>query len=269
MTFTRASCSYPICVISRAEILTGMHGWQNGVDGLASNQFRERVSYWPETLRRAGYQTWYVGKWHTRGRPGQIGYTGVNGLYSGGGGAWWREGQTDWKGFPITGYRGWIFQSEDGRQKFPERGVGLTANISAKFADAAIELMRRPSKSPWFLHLNFTAPHDPLHMPPGYEGKYKTANMPVPANFMAEHPFDHGNFDGRDERLMHWPRTREAVADVLRVYYSVIDDMDRQIGRILRALDETGQADNTVVIFSTRPRHGGRQPRAARQAEYV
>ena len=36
-----------------------------------------------------------------------------------------KTGQTDWKGFPITGYRGWVFQSEDGKEKFPEKGVGL------------------------------------------------------------------------------------------------------------------------------------------------
>ena len=251
MTFPRASCSYPICVISRAEILTGMHGWQNGVDGLSSNKLHENVSLWPETLRQAGYQTWYVGKWHTRGRPSQLGFTAVNGLFSGGGGAWWRDGQTDWKGFPITGYRGWIFQTEDGTKKFPDRGVGLTADISSKFADAAIELLKRPSESPWYLHVSFTAPHDPLHMPSGYEGKYKAAEMPVPDNFLSQHPFDHGNFDGRDERLMHWPRTRAAVADVLRVYYSVIDDMDQQIGRILTALEESGQAENTLIIFSS------------------
>ena len=251
MTFRRATCSYPICVVSRAEILTGMHGWQNGVDGMSRTGFRQNVTFWAETLQRSGYQTWYVGKWHTRGRPSHLGFGGVNGLFSGGGGKWWQEGQTDWKGFPITGYRGWVFQSADGRKKYPQRGVGVTADISAKFADAAIELLRRPAEKPWFMHVNFTAPHDPLFVPPGYEGKYNSARMEVPPNYLPQHPFDHGNAAGRDEKLMHWPRTRAAVADVLRVYYSVIDDLDRQIGRILQVLKETNQAENTLVIFSS------------------
>jgi arylsulfatase A-like enzyme len=251
LCFTRATCSNPICVVSRAEILTGMHGWQNGIDGLAGRRFAQGVTFWPDTLRAAGYDTWYVGKWHTPGRPSGLGCTGVNGLFSGGGDRWWREGQTDWKGFPITGYRGWIFQSDDGGNMFPEKGVGLTADISAKFADAAIEVLRRKSDRPWFLHVNFTAPHDPLIMPPGYEDKYRAADMRVPENFLPRHPFDHGNFEGRDEKLMSWPRTREAVQDVLRMYYSVIDDLDRQIGRILAALAETGQMDKTIIIFSS------------------
>jgi arylsulfatase A-like enzyme len=129
--------------------------------------------------------------------------------------------------------------------------VGLTGDISARLADAAIEIVRRQTDKPWFLHVNFTAPHDPLIMPPGYDGKYKTDDMRVGENCLPRHPFDHGNIDGRDEKLMSWPRTRAAVQDELRMYYSVIDDLDRQIGRILAALDETGQRAGTIVIFSS------------------
>lgn len=251
MTFTRATCSYPICHISRAEILTGRHGWENGMDGLNGRRFEAGLAFWPQTLRDAGYQTQYVGKWHTPGRPSDVGYEQANGLFGSGGGKWWREGQVDWKGFPITGYRGWVFQSMDGRTKEPERGIGLTANISARFADAAIDLLERKGDKPWFLHVNFTAPHDPLLMPPGYEGRYVADKMKLPANFLPEHPFDHGNFKSRDEELLAWPRTPEAVQDLLRVYYSVVDDMDQQIGRILKSLDRSGQADKTIVIFAS------------------
>jgi arylsulfatase A-like enzyme len=251
LSFSRATCSYPICVVSRAEILSGMHGWQNGIDGLATGGFDKGVTFWADTLRQAGYETWYVGKWHTPSRPSHLGYTGVKALFSGGGDRFWRDRHQDWKGFPITGYRGWVFQSEDGRTLFPEQGVGLTGDISSKFADAAIQVVRRKSAKPWFLHVNFTAPHDPLIMPPGYDGKYRSANMRAPENFLPRHPFDHGNFDGRDEMLMSQPRTRDAVQDELRMYYSVIDDLDRQIGRILAALDESGQRAGTIIIFSS------------------
>lgn len=228
-----------------------MHGWENGVNGLDSNSFVDDVTFWAETLANAGYETWYVGKWHTNGRPSGRGYTAVNGLFSGGGSKWWEDGQTDWKGFPITGYRGWIFQSDDGKEKFPDLGVGLTPDIDAKFADAAIELIERNSEKPWFLHVNFTAPHDPLFIPPGYEGKYAAEDMELPANFLPEHPFDHGNFEGRDEQLLAFPRTEEAVLDLLRVYYAVIDHLDKQVGRILAALEKSGELENTIVIYTS------------------
>ena len=251
MTFTRATCSYPICVVSRAEILTGMHGWENGVSGMRGSKFADNVTFWPETLQQAGYDSWHVGKWHVSGRPSTRGYSDVAGLFSSGGGQYWKEGQVDWKGFPITGYRGWIFQSDDGKTKFPEMGIGVTPDISEKFADAAISLIERETEKPWFCHVNFTAPHDPLFIPPGLEGKYDADEMPLPENYLPVHPFDHGNFDGRDEALLAWPRTKDAVQDLLRVYYAVIDDMDAQIGRILDAVEAAGETENTLVIFTS------------------
>ncbi|MCB1091532.1 MAG: sulfatase-like hydrolase/transferase, partial [Verrucomicrobiae bacterium] len=251
MRFTRATCSYPICVVSRHEILTGMHGWENGVSGYGGSKLREEVTFWPDTLRQAGYETWHVGKWHIGGRPSQRGYTDVAGHFTGGGGKFVKPGERDWKDFPITGYRGWIFQSEDGKAQYPEMGVGLTPDISSKFVDAAISLIERRPKAPWFCQVDFTAPHDPLFLPPGLEGKYKAEDMKLPENYLPEHPFDHGNFAGRDEALLDWPRTEAAIRDLLRVYYSVVDDLDAQIGRIFAALEKTGQRDNTLIIFSS------------------
>ncbi len=253
-TFTRAICSNPICTPSRAEIISGCDGWRSGISDFGG-RFRDGLSFWPETMRRAGYHTTYVGKWHVRGRPSDYGFESVNGLYGGGGGRWWMD-QTDWKGFPITGYRGWVFQSADGKTKYPDLGVGLTPNISEKFADAAIEVIEHSDDRPFFLQVNFTAPHDPLLAPPGFEGFYlKTQSAdkqpPAPNNFLAQHPFDHGNLRGRDERLMHWPRTKAATRDVLAMYYRVISHLDKSVGKILLALERSGKAKNTIVIYSS------------------
>jgi arylsulfatase A-like enzyme len=151
----------------------------------------------------------------------------------------------------VTGYSSWVFQDDSGR-KFPEKGVGLTPQISADLADAAIGYLRRedPTDKPFFLHVCFTAPHDPLLIPPGYAGKYDPALLPLVKNFLPEHPFDHGNFRGRDELLFAWPRTREETLGELAAYYAVISHMDEQIGRLLLALEQSGQADNTLVIFT-------------------
>ncbi len=253
MSFSRATCSYPICHVSRAEILTGTHGWENGHHGGPGGRLQEeRVSWWPATLAASGYQTFYVGKWHTPGNVLERGFQRTRGFYKGGGSKWWKE-QDDWKGFPITGYRGWIFQDPVDNTKFPEKGVGLTPDISSLFADAAIEILEkdRDSSMPFFLSVNFTAPHDPLFVPTGQEGKYKTEDLPLPENYLPLHPFDHGNFGGRDEALLAWPRTEEAVRDLLRVYYSVVADLDTQVGRIIAALEKSGELDNTYIIYTS------------------
>jgi arylsulfatase A-like enzyme len=74
--------------------------------------------------------------------------------------------------------------------------------------------------------------------------------MPVPPNYLPRHPFDHGNFNGRDEQLWTWPRTESDVRQELCLYYSVISHLDEQVGRIVDALERTGQAERTIVVFS-------------------
>lgn len=67
---------------------------------------------------------------------------------------------------------------------------------------------------------------------------------------MPQHPFNNGQLVIRDEDLAPWPRTKEVIQDQLAEYYALITHMDEQIGRILEALRETGQYDNTIIIFS-------------------
>ena len=248
MTFTRAVAPNPLCVPSRAEIMTGCDGFRNRV-GVLGSIMNPDLMRWADCMRGAGYHTWYVGKWMNDGRPINRGYKESDGLFASGGPKWMKP-QVDHHGRLVTGYRGWIFQDDAGN-KFPEKGVGLTPKIDKEFADAAIRFIKRKPQEPFFLHVNFTAPHDPLLMPPGYEGRYDPEKMLLPPNFLPRHPFDHGNFKGRDELLLPWPRTSKDVREDLAVYYAVISHMDEQIGRILEALEQTGQRDETIVIFTS------------------
>lgn len=251
LAFTRAIAPDPLCVPSRAEILTGCREFSNGVSSLGGGRIRSGLTLWGDAMRAAGYHTWYVGKWMNDGRPTTRGYDQTLGLFAAGGSRWAKDA-VDFHGRPVTGYLGWVFQSDDGSMH-PELGVGLTADISTKFADSAVELIRRGAESPrpFFLHVNFTAPHDPLLMPPGYENVYKPGDLPLPENFLPRHPFDHGNFEGRDEQLLPWPRTPDDVRADLAVYYAVITHMDEQLGRILEAVRATAQAERTYVIFTS------------------
>lgn len=247
-SFLRATCSNPICTPSRAEIISGSTGFRNGVTDFGG-RFAQGAPLMAEWFRVAGYQTVYSGKWHNDGRPGNRGYTECRGLYSGGGGRWAKP-QHDFAGRPVTGYRGWIFQENDG-QKYPDRGVGLTADISTKIADAAIDAIRNKGDGPLFLHVNFTAPHDPLLIHPGWEDAYTAVDTLLPPNYLPQHPFDHGNFDGRDERLFGWPRTKLEVRTELAAYYAVISDVSRQVGRIRTALRQQQIEKNSIVVFTS------------------
>jgi len=245
-TFTRAVTAIPVCVASRAELLTGRDGLRNGHNDSGFTP-ADGVPCVAEVLRdRKSYLTSYVGKWHTRGRPPSSGYL-LGTVFSGGGEHLPLTHPTDWHGRPVTGYVGWVFQTAEGTL-LPDYGVGLTPDISARIADDAIDL-RQGSRSEWFIHVNFTAPHDPLLQPFGDEYRYDAATMPLPANWMPAHPFDHGNAGGRDELLFASPRTPEETRGELAMYYAAISHMDAQIGRILDDLG--GLIENTYIIFTS------------------
>ena len=251
MTFENFLCANPLCVPSRAEILTGRTGFQNGVLGMGREQMDPKLALWPRMMAAAGYHAWYSGKWMNDGSPTRRGYNETRGLFSSGGGNWKRDeiirGR---KGRPITGYRNWTFKDAKGKPELA-KGIGLTPLTDRHIADGALEFLRREATKPFFLHVNFTGPHDPLLYPPGYEKKYIGAKMKLPANFKPRHPFDHGNFNGRDERLLPWPRKEAEVKDEMAVYYAVVDHIDRQVGRLLAQLRKDGRLANTFVIFTS------------------
>ncbi len=199
----------------------------------------------PELLRNAGYATWHVGKWHAAGKPTTRGFVESRALFSESAKDPRPILKVDARGIAVTGYRGWVFQDDAGNE-FPEQGVGLTPAISERFADAAIELLKRKTERPFFLQLNFTSPHDPRLVPAGYEKIYPPGSVPPPANFQVTPAIA---LKTRDERLLPRPLVRTDIEEELAAYYAQISHMDAQIGRVLDALTAAGKAENTIIVF--------------------
>ena len=249
-SFPRAIVAIPHCLPSRAEIMTGASGFRNG-----SPPFGEAINpgmtLWANVMKQAGYHTWYAGKWMNDGTPLTRGYEETRGMFAGAGGI--KQPMT----YPITKHNGYkvgagksVFFHADAQTHDLEKGIGRTPFTDRHIADAAIEFLQRRTDRPFFLHLNFAAPHDPRHIPPHLEGKYDPAAIPLPPNFLPQHPFDHGNAGQRDENLFPLPRTVEDMKTELAAYYAVVTGMDIQVGRVLGALRASGRYDNTVVIFT-------------------
>jgi arylsulfatase A-like enzyme len=244
--FTRATCAHPLCVPSRAEMMSGCTGFRTGVYSHGARLPADIVP-WPRTMQSAGYHTVHVGKWHLAGTPADYGYDTTAGMFRGGGTV---KPQVDYAGRPVTGYGGWRFYDPDGKP-VADSPTGLTPGIDAKFADAAIGTIEAKRNGPLFLHVNFTGPHDPRLFPPGYEHKYAADAMRLPANFRPEHPFDHGNLHGRDEIILPYPRQPDDIRRELAAYYAVVSFVDRQVGRILDAVEKSGRSRQTIVVFTS------------------
>jgi len=260
------------CCPTRASLLTGLYPHQAGVGHMVGDHgagpayqgyLRDDCVTVAEALRAGGYRTMLSGKWHVGGpyrankpetwRPGdathptpnQRGFDEFYGMLGGGG-----------------SYFDPPYMARDGRIIRPgaEGGYYLTDGIS----DEAAAMIRRAAGGdrPFFLFVAYTAPHWPLHAWPEdiarYEGRFRHG-------WDAERTARHEELKGlgivsarwaispRDENAPPWDeldaRRRDWEDLRMAVYAAQIDRMDQGVGRVLAALEETGQLDNTLIVF--------------------
>jgi choline-sulfatase len=142
---------------------------------------------------------------------------------------------------------------EDYRDRFggsaPDRWYRDSVLPAEDFEDlyigryAADWLRNAPKDYPWHYFVSFVGPHDPFDAPTEYADRYRNANMPAPAA---------GDLTGRARRVhaRSHERSPEEVVGMQRQYCAAITAIDDAVGWILQALEESGQADNTYIIYS-------------------
>lgn len=229
--FTRAYCMGSIhgavCVPSRAMLMSGKSMYRTDM------QLKNQTTF-PEVFGNAGYTTFGTGKWHN------------------GGGSFARsfqKGKTVMLGGMSNHFEVPICDLQDDLS-FTEKRTADEFSSTA-FADAAIDfLSHHDAGTPFLCYVAFTAPHDPRSPPSPFDQTYRTDLPPLPANFMPQHPFNTGQMTVRDELLGSWPRTEAMVREQTADYWGMITHMDEQIGRIMKALDDRGFAENTIVVFA-------------------
>ncbi len=231
--FTQAYCmgamQGAVCVPSRAMLMSGRSLFR-------IKENLQGQDTWPEAFARAGYATFITGKWHN-GEPS------LKRIF--------QRGKA-----VFLGGMGWPYE-------LPLRDLAngdlangrMSGEHSVKaFADAAGEFIhaqaRGKADQPWLCYVAFNLPHDPRVAPEEFRRRYRDAKMPLPPNFLPQHPLDIGSMTVRDELLERWPRTPEAVRRHLADYYASITYVDAQVGRILAALDASGQRERTLIVFA-------------------
>ncbi len=236
VTVTNCISNNPICVPYRATLLTGMHGHQTGfVNNHAKFPLAGDLPSWSKTLKKSGYTMGYVGKWH---------------LYPGCEDPVWVDGKKDTKvetpaaitppalrhGFDDL----WIQTSNHNRPRntYVWDRDGQYKHIDGYapefLTDRFIEFIHenKDTGRPFCGVLSILPPH------PSYAGAkkkwvdyYNAIETPYWENVPAE------------------DRTERRMRD-LKDFYAQISSVDDEVGRILDTLDETGLADNTIVVFT-------------------
>ncbi|HEX2840993.1 sulfatase-like hydrolase/transferase [Hyphomicrobium sp.] len=288
VTFERHYVASVACVPSRTSLYTGhypsLHGVAN-TDG-AAKAADDPDMHWllpgsvptiGHYLREAGYRTFWKGKWHATEADLRVpGTSEVITSYN-------ADGVTDptkedvyLKADPLDpyGFSGWIGPEPHGSDPL-RSGSSAAAGKQGRdpaIAAQAVKLIKDLGASndgrPWFLMASFTNPHDIAlwgfysNLAADLQGRY---DFSVP-DYVPEEPFDRSLFGrSRLEQLDDKPSCQKSYRDAYssfmqpsfasreyyRLYYRLHADVDRHLGEVLRALDESPFADNTIVVFTS------------------
>jgi arylsulfatase A-like enzyme len=213
------------CVPSRAMLLSGRSLFRVDVR-------LQRDVTWPAAFGKAGYTTFLTGKWHNGPDSVPASFQTARSVFVG--------GMTDPMRAPLRDLTG-------GKLGEPRLA---TQHACAAFADEAIRFLKGHKAGPFFCYVAFNAPHDPHVVPGDFPVTYDAAKVPLPKNFLPQHPWDNGEMEVRDEKLLPWPRKPEKVREMIAEYYRYVSYLDAQVGRIVGALDASPHAGNTFIVFS-------------------
>lgn len=238
-TYTNGALCGALSMPSRAMLMTGRGVFEVQSDGM---KIPENQTTLPEQLKKNGYRTFATGKWHAdKASFGRSFGEGENIFFGG------------MHPYETNGHCAPRLHHYDAEGKFDEEPFVGEDFSSKMFADAAVGFLNTTSadKQPFMAYVAFTSPHDPRVSLPDYGKRYREESLSIPDNFLPEHPFDNGELRIRDEMVLPAPRTPEQLKHELSLYYGMVSEVDVQIGRVLEALEKSGNRENTIIVFAS------------------
>jgi arylsulfatase A-like enzyme len=240
-----------VCMPSRAMLMTGRTLFHLYRQGQSIPQEHVMLG---ELLRKEGYETFGTGKWHNGSDAYARSFTDGAEIFFGGMNDHWNVPACDFD--PSGAYdvynpavRNPFYSNETVQRQCDHITPGK--HSSELFCDASIEFLRNyEGEAPFFMYLSFMAPHDPRTMPKKYLEMYDPEEIELPENFKPRHPFDNGELRVRDELLAPLPRPPEEIRRHIAEYYAMISHLDAEMGRVMEALEETGHAEDTIIVFA-------------------
>ncbi|MCK4516078.1 MAG: sulfatase-like hydrolase/transferase, partial [Spirochaetaceae bacterium] len=267
IVFERCFAQSTVCTPSRVSFMTGRYPRTTGCRQNGQNIPRDEKLI-TRILSDAGYVCGLAGRLHIH--PGASGHLcptpeGLSELRG-------DDGYSDfhWGGAPKqegTEYNLWLKKqdiSPELRQSdvtlYVHRGVEAKHDMSTWCADRGIAFIENQAESdrPWLFSLNLFAPHHPFSPPAEYLERYRKtlSEIPLPSFRIGEldnkPEVQRNDHHGAYNRKGFYPFSEMEEKDhrwIRAAYWAMVDHIDAQIGRMIEALDRTGQRDSTLIIF--------------------
>lgn len=265
--FRHAYTPSPHCCPSRATFFTGLYPSRHGVYNNIFNSAAIHTALNPgvvtfgEELREAGYRLIFSGKWHVTAEadPADLGWEELITTSTAG----THHGRTidDWQRAAAQSaqerdrQRGHIQRPGWGDfvvyKTLPDAGPkGYEDLHDYRVVEKAVDAVHdlKESDGPWVLYVGPVGPHDPFNVPQKYVDMYDPDQIDLPESYrdtLADKPRLYQRM-----RRQFWDQLSEdEVRESIAHYWAFCTLEDAMLGEVLDALDETGQADNTLVIF--------------------
>jgi len=259
MIFDSVFCTNSICTPSRASIITGQYPQTHGVLDLEGGIPPEK-QFLPREMKKAGYVTAMIGKWHLKEEPAAFDYYSV------------LPGQGQYYD-PVT--------RDCTQGAWPNNVTQHKGHSSDVITDLSIAWLKRRDKTkPFFLMYHFKAPHDPFSHAKRYDTYLADVEIPEPANLYNQPARGFGSVSTRgvddrlvgtigasiskrcnawglgkrlgiDENLPEPEYTRAVYQTLLKRYLRCVKGVDDNVGRLIDYLKQEGIYDHTIIIYTS------------------
>jgi len=214
--FRQTLANTPVCCPARANLLTGKYAHRNGM--IANDlRLRESETTLAELLRQAGYRTGFIGKWHLDGGKRLPGFVPPGSRRQGF--EFWAANECSHTHFDTQYFRD------------TDTPIPIQKFEAEAWTDIAIEFLRETRGQPFFLMIAMGPPHDPYAAPERYMKMYDPKRLKLRRNWV-----EGIKGAGREE---------------IAAYYAATTAVDDQVGRLIQAVKDDNQAEDTIVLVTS------------------